>query len=72
MWIFFRTFVPDYCYTMKHNLYSLLFLALCGIVLLAPACKSDGPDPQPCRRPYGTLRFETEDGVTLVPLTHNP
>ena len=28
---------------MKRYAYYRLFLALCGIVLLAPSCKSDGP-----------------------------
>ena len=46
---------------MKHNLYSLLFLALCGIVLLAPACKSDGPDVP-----------ERAKSLTPSPVTHHP
>lgn len=40
---FFVSLQPIIDTLMKHKTYSLLFLAFCGIVLLAPSCKSDGP-----------------------------
>lgn len=35
--------LPIIATRMKHYAYYRLFLALCGIVLLAPSCKSDSP-----------------------------
>ena len=48
---------------MKHHAYYLLSLALCGLVLLAPSCRSDRPDgPEPAKSDVTVMIYGSGGG----------